>query len=136
LLSVAGWSATNWSLDALALWSSLRACGAHPGLEALAVAFAIACFGTWLPITPSGLGLSEGLMIPALIAAGSPRVAVALGVLTWRAIAYWLPIPLGATAYAAHRVGLGRRRRRLVEAEALRGPRPVIDVPAFADVAA
>ncbi|HWA64898.1 MAG TPA: lysylphosphatidylglycerol synthase transmembrane domain-containing protein [Mycobacteriales bacterium] len=133
LLSVAGWSAANWSLDALALWASLRACGAHVGLEALAVAFGIACFGTWLPITPSGLGLSEGLMIPAMIAGGSSRVAVALGVLTWRAIAYWMPIPLGATAYATHQIGRRVRRRRL---EALPPLRPAIDLPAFADIAA
>jgi hypothetical protein len=132
LLSVAGWSALNWSLDALALWTSLRACGAHVGLEALAVAFAIACFGTWLPITPSGLGLSEGLMIPAMIAVGSPRVAVALGVLTWRAIAYWLPIPIGATAYATHRVGRGRRQRRMADLGAIEAPRSPIDLPVFA----
>jgi uncharacterized protein (TIRG00374 family) len=102
----------------------------------LAVAFAIACFGTWLPVTPSGLGLSEGLMIPALIAVGSPRVAVALGVLTWRAIAYWMPIPIGATAYATHQVGRRRQRRRVDEADAIRALRPAFDLPTFADLAA
>jgi hypothetical protein len=88
-----------------------------------------------LPITPSGLGLSEGLMIPALIAVGSPRVAVALGVLTWRAIAYWLPIPLGATAYAAHQVGRRHRRRRAA-ADAIPTSHPGIDLSALADIAA
>jgi uncharacterized protein (TIRG00374 family) len=101
LLRVAGWSATNWLLDATAMWASLHACGAHVGLEAIAVTFAIASYGTWLPITPSGLGVSEGLMIPALIAFGAPHAAAVVGVLTWRAIAYWLPIPLGAAAYGA-----------------------------------
>jgi hypothetical protein len=134
LVSVAGWSALNWSFDAAALWASLRACGAHVGLEALAVAFAIACFGTWLPVTPSGLGLSEGLMIPALISVGSPRVAVALGVLTWRALAYWMPIPIGATAYATHQVGRRRQRRR--HASTVRALRPAVDLPTFADLAA
>lgn len=132
LLSVAGWSALNWTLDAAALWSSLRACGAHVGLEALAVAFAIACFATWLPITPSGLGISEGLMIPALIAVGSPRIAVALGVLTWRAIAYWLPIPIGATAYATHQVRRRRQRRRSVGTGIIAAPRPAFDLPVVA----
>jgi uncharacterized protein (TIRG00374 family) len=126
LYSVAGWSAANWSFDALALWASLRACGAHVGLEALAVTFAIACFGTWLPITPSGLGVSEGLMIPALIAFGSPRVAAVLGVLTWRAIAYWLPIPLGAAAYGTHQIG--RSRRQAVRPTVV--PEAVLAVPA------
>ncbi|HVW79917.1 MAG TPA: lysylphosphatidylglycerol synthase transmembrane domain-containing protein [Mycobacteriales bacterium] len=136
LLSVAGWSAINWSLDATALWTSLQACGAHVGLDGLAVAFGIACFGIWLPVTPSGLGLSEGLMIPALVATGSPRVAVALGILTWRAIAYWMPIPIGAAAYAAHRVGRRRHHRRLADAAAVRALRPAIDLPRFTDVAA
>jgi uncharacterized protein (TIRG00374 family) len=101
LAVAAAWSFGNWALDFTALYASLTAYGAHVGLEGVAVAFAIACFGTWLPITPSGLGVTEGLMIPALIAFGSPRIAAVLGVLTWRAIAYWLPIPLGAVAYSA-----------------------------------
>jgi hypothetical protein len=105
LYQVAACSAINWALDACAMWASLNACGAHVGLEAIAVTFAIASYGTWLPITPSGLGVSEGLMIPALIAFGAPHPAAVLGVLTWRAIAYWLPIPLGATAYGALQLG-------------------------------
>jgi uncharacterized protein (TIRG00374 family) len=109
LTVAAAWSFGNWALDFAALYASLAAYGAHVGLEGVAVAFAIACFGTWLPITPSGLGVTEGLMIPALIAFGSPRIAAVLGVLTWRAIAYWMPIPLGAVAYGSLR--LGRRAR-------------------------
>jgi uncharacterized protein (TIRG00374 family) len=109
LMGAAAWSAGNWLLDAAALWATLHAYHANVGLEAVAVVFAIACFGTWLPITPSGLGVTEGLMIPALIAFGSPKVAAILGVLTWRTIAYWMPIPLGAMAYGA--LSLGRPRR-------------------------
>ncbi len=109
LAVAAMWSLGNWTLDFVALYASLSAYGAHVGLEGVAVAFAIACFGTWLPITPSGLGVTEGLMIPALIAFGSPRIGAVLGVLTWRAIAYWLPIPLGAVAYSA--LHLGRRAK-------------------------
>lgn len=105
LAVAAAWSFGNWALDFGALYASLSAYGAHVGFEGVAVAFAIACFGTWLPITPSGLGVTEGLMIPALIAFGSPRIAAVLGVLTWRAIAYWMPIPLGAVAYSAFHLG-------------------------------
>jgi uncharacterized protein (TIRG00374 family) len=101
----AGWSMTNWALDFLALYASLSAFDADIRLEGVAVAFAIACFGTWLPITPSGLGVTEGLMIPALIGFGASQSAAVLGVLTWRAIAYWLPIPIGAVAYTALRIG-------------------------------
>jgi uncharacterized protein (TIRG00374 family) len=113
LAAAAAWSFGNWALDFVALYASLTAYGAHVGFEGVAVAFAIACFGTWLPITPSGLGVTEGLMIPALIAFGSHRIPA---VLTWRAIAYWLPIPLGAVAYSA----LHLRRRPQPVPEGLR----------------
>jgi uncharacterized protein (TIRG00374 family) len=103
LLAVS-WAAANWAFDALALWASLRAYGSNVGLEALAVVFGVQAFAAWLPITPSGLGISEAVMIPALIAFGSPRTAAILGVLTWRLIAYWLPIPIGALAFGSLRV--------------------------------
>jgi hypothetical protein len=102
-----GFSAGNWALDAFALWAALHAYGHGVGLQGLAVVYAIAALGTWLPITPSGLGLSESVMIPALLAFGALRADAVLGLLTWRLVAYWLPIPLGAVAYAT----LGRRRR-------------------------
>jgi uncharacterized protein (TIRG00374 family) len=105
-LALAGsWAAGNWIFDAVALWASLRAYGHGISIEALAVAFGVASLATWLPITPSGLGISEGLMIPALIAFGTPRSTAVLGILMWRLVAYWLPIPLGATAYSSLRLG-------------------------------
>ena len=76
----------NWAFDALALWASIRAYGSSVGLEALAVAFGLQALAAWLPITPSGLGIAEALMIPSLIAFGSHRTAAVLGVLTWRVI--------------------------------------------------
>jgi hypothetical protein len=66
--------------------------------------FGVQALAAWLPITPSGLGISEAVMIPALIAFGSPRSAAVLGILTWRVLAYWLPIPLGALAFGSLRV--------------------------------
>lgn len=107
------WAAANWAFDALALWASLGAYGSHVGLEALAVVFGVQALAAWLPITPSGLGISEAVMIPALIAFGSPRTAAILGVLTWRLIAYWLPIPIGALAFGSLRVSRSARVKRL-----------------------
>lgn len=116
ILQAAFWSLGNWALDFVALYASLAAFDANVRLEGVTVAFAIACFGTWIPITPSGIGVTEGLMIPALIAFGAPQADALLGVLTWRAIAYWLPIPLGAVAYGA--LHLDRRIPR--------GPAPLV----------
>ncbi len=98
----------NWVLDAVALWAALHAFGPGVGLAGLAVVYSIQALAAWLPITPSGLGISESLMIPALIAFGAPRADAVLGIITWRLVAFWLPIPLGALAYAT----LGSRRQR------------------------
>jgi hypothetical protein len=103
LLLTVSWAGANWAFDALALWASLRAYGLNVGLEPLAIVFGIQTLAAWLPITPSGLGISEAVIIPALIAFGSSRNAVVLGILTWRVIAYWLPIPLGALAFGSLR---------------------------------
>jgi hypothetical protein len=94
-------SAANWILDAFALWASLRTYGSAVSLEAITVCVSLTSLAAWLPITPSGLGVAEGVAIPALIAFGSPRQAAVLGVLTWRILAFWLPIPLGGVAYAS-----------------------------------
>lgn len=94
-------AAANWGLDALALWASIATFGDRVGLEGLATAFAIQSFAAWLPVSPSGLGISEGLMIPALIAFGASSSSAVLGVLTWRVLAFWLPMPIGAVAYGS-----------------------------------
>jgi uncharacterized protein (TIRG00374 family) len=124
LLLTASWAGANWAFDALALWASLRAYGASVGLEGLAVVFGIQALAAWLPITPSGLGVSEAMIIPALIAFGSPRSAAVLGVLTWRVVAYWLPIPLGAVAFGSLRV-----RRSVAESVVHADPPPTSETP-------
>jgi uncharacterized protein (TIRG00374 family) len=96
--------AANWAFDAVALYACVSAYGSPVGLEGLAAAFAIQTFAAWLPVTPSGLGISDGLMIPAMIAFGASGTSAVLGVLTWRVIAYWLPMPMGALAYGSLRV--------------------------------
>jgi uncharacterized protein (TIRG00374 family) len=104
VLFAAGFAAANWLFDAAALDACVSAYGHGVALEGLAAAFAIQTFAAWLPLTPSGLGISEGLMIPALIAFGASGTSAVLGVLTWRVLAYWLPMPLGALAYGSLRV--------------------------------
>jgi uncharacterized protein (TIRG00374 family) len=66
--------------------------------EALAV-FAFARLLTAIPFTPGGLGVIELALITGLAAAGGPRASVAAAVLTFRALSYVLPIPLGLATY-------------------------------------
>ncbi|MEI2779629.1 MAG: flippase-like domain-containing protein [Tetrasphaera sp.] len=96
-----GCSIGIWVGDALALWAALRAFGVHAGLLALLVAYAAQSVSGWVPITPGGVGIAEVMMIPALVALGGAEPAVAGGIVAWRVVAYWLPIPLGVLAYAS-----------------------------------
>jgi uncharacterized protein (TIRG00374 family) len=49
-----------------------------------------------LPITPGGVGVVEGVLVPSLVAAAVPAHLALVGVLGWRLVNYWLPIPVGA----------------------------------------
>jgi uncharacterized protein (TIRG00374 family) len=95
------WSTLNWAFDALCLWCCLRAFGTAPGYDGLMVAFGLASVLSSLPITPSGLGIVEGALVPTLVGLGSSSAVALLGVLAWRLLNFWLTLPLGAAAYLA-----------------------------------
>jgi uncharacterized protein (TIRG00374 family) len=103
----------NWLLDAACLWVCLAAFGAvvPPGL--VLTAYGAANLLGLLPITPGGLGVVEGVLMPALVAFGVAGGAAVLGVLAWRVLQFWLPIPVGGAAYVALRVGDLRAARDL-----------------------
>jgi hypothetical protein len=101
LATAAGFSAANWLLDAVALWASVRTFGHSLSYLGLMVPFGVASTLAWIPITPGGLGFVEGALVPLLVAFGAPKPAALLGAVTWRIIAFWIPIPLGAAAYAS-----------------------------------
>jgi uncharacterized protein (TIRG00374 family) len=109
MYAATAWTAANWGFDLLALWASLHAYGASIPADGVVLAFGLASMIAWLPVTPSGLGVTEGVMIPLLVVFGSTSSAAVLGVLTWRLMSFWLPIPLGALAYGSLRLGSGRR---------------------------
>lgn len=104
-VAIFGWAGGNWLLDAASLWVCLWAYGLtlHPG--ALLTAYGAANLMGLLPVTPGGLGIVEGVLIPALIALGDASAApVALGVLTWRLLEFWLPIPIAGLTYLSLRI--------------------------------
>ncbi|MGD9959398.1 lysylphosphatidylglycerol synthase transmembrane domain-containing protein [Nocardioides sp.] len=107
-LALLGWAGANWLLDAASLWVCLWAYGVtvHPG--ALLTAYGAANLIGLLPLTPGGLGVIEGVLIPSLIALGAQGGPVVLGVLTWRALEFWLPIPVAGVTYLSLRL---RHRR-------------------------
>jgi uncharacterized protein (TIRG00374 family) len=94
------WAAANWMLDAASLWCFVHAFGHTLGPVGLLVAYGLANVAAALPITPGGLGVVEGVLVPTLVAFSTTRDVAVLGVLGWRLMNFWLPIPLGFACYA------------------------------------
>ncbi|WP_460579383.1 lysylphosphatidylglycerol synthase transmembrane domain-containing protein [Humibacter ginsengisoli] len=111
------WAATNWALDVASLWVMFAAFGTIAPLAPLVLVYALAAILALLPITPGGVGIVEGVMVPAFAAMGTPHGVAVLGVTAWRLVQYWMPMPLGAFAGASlmtHRAdgqGVLRSRR-------------------------
>lgn len=93
------WASANWLLDATVLWVVLTAFGDRPSLDGLMVAYGLANVMAVLPFTPGGLGIVEAVLIPTLVGFGTPAAVAAVGVIGYRLINFWLPIPIGALCY-------------------------------------
>lgn len=112
-------AAVNWLLDAAALWVFMTAFGYRPGVVGLVVAYGLANVLAVVPITPGGLGVIEAVLIPTLVAFGSPAAVAAVGVVAYRLVSFWLPIPTGMAAYVVV-------ERRLTHSRDSAGVQPVI----------
>lgn len=107
-------AALNWLLDAAALWIMLWAFGSPPPVPALLAIYAVGNLVAMLPITPGGLGIVEGFMVPALVVVGATHSTALLGVLGWRLLEYWMSLPLAVIGFAALLPSLRRGRRQAV----------------------
>jgi putative heme transporter len=108
------WATANWILDAASLWVFLWAFGKPIFPIDLLVAYGLANILAAIPITPGGLGIVEGVLIPTLVGFGVPKEVAILGVLSYRFVNFWLPIPIGGASYLSLRFGpQGRRARAL-----------------------
>jgi uncharacterized protein (TIRG00374 family) len=93
----------RWLLDFLTLLAALEAVDARPRLSLALLAYCAAQLLAQVPITPGGLGIVEAGMTGTLALAGVPAAAAAVATLTYRLASYWLPLPVGAAAWFAHR---------------------------------
>lgn len=105
LARAGGWAVANWLLDAASLWVFLFALGHRVGVDGLIVAFGLANVLAAIPLTPGGLGVVEAILTSTLVGFGTPRGIAVLGVITYRLVNFWLPIPVGALAYLSLHVG-------------------------------
>lgn len=80
----------------LALGACLHAFNAHAGpVEVATVYLAAAAISSFSP-TPGGLGAMEAALVAGLTSAGTATGAAVAGVLAFRLVTFWLPIPFGA----------------------------------------
>ena len=103
-LHVVAWSAAYWLGLAASLWVLLHAFGWTGDPVSVLVAFGLVNVLAALPVTPRGLGVLEAVLIPMLVGFGSPGYVATLGVVVWRLLSFWAPIPLGTISYVSLRV--------------------------------
>jgi putative heme transporter len=96
-------AAAYWGFDIAALWMSFRAFGESLPVAVVIMGYFIGTLGSLLPL-PGGLGGVEGGMIGAFVAFGVPAGKAVIGVLAYRAIAFWLPTIPGIIGYLRLRV--------------------------------
>ena len=106
------WASANWLLDVFSLWVFLLAFGAHIDPIDVLVAYGLANILAVIPLTPSGLGVVELTIVAVLTRFNVPGGVAAAGVLSWRLVNFWLPIPFGGIAYLSLRLGHPRATSR------------------------
>jgi uncharacterized membrane protein YbhN (UPF0104 family) len=127
LLGAPAW----WAFDAAVLWATFQALGEPPALAVLAFAYFAGQVGNTIPLP----GAVSGGMVGTLLAFGvAPDLALS-SVLAYRAVAIWLPAPIGLAALGALRSRIARWTREDAEAaelvEAIIAPVPAaVPVPA------
>src|SRR5580693_8213129 len=118
------WASLNWLLDAASLWCFVAAFGRLVNPVELFAAYGIANVAGALPVTPAGLGVVDSVAPLLLVSFGITRSVATLGVLAWRLVNFWLPIPAGAIAYVSLKVprGAGLKAMRAAVASMMTRP--------------
>ncbi len=106
-----------WGFDACVLWACFEAFGHAPPFTVILMAYFVGMLGNLLPL-PGGLGGVEGAMIGVLAIFGVEFDLSVLAVLSYRAIAFWLPTAPGAIAYLQLRRTVARWRSEPAAARA------------------
>jgi uncharacterized membrane protein YbhN (UPF0104 family) len=91
-----------WAFDNAVLWATFHAFDLSPPLTVVLMGYLIGQLGGLLPI-PGGIGGIDGGLIGTLIVYGAPAAGTAAAVLAYRVILFWLPLVVGAVAFAALR---------------------------------
>jgi hypothetical protein len=101
------WAAANWLLDAASLYVFVGAFGHWVNPDGLLVSYGLAYVLAAIPLTPGGLGVVEATLTLALVGFDTTRAIATLGVVAYRLVNFWLPIPIGGMAYLSLQVDEG-----------------------------
>ena len=108
-LVIAG-SVGYWAWDNAVLWATYHAFGATVPLTVVLMGYLIGQLGGLLPL-PGGIGGIDGGLLGTLVVYGVPAAPAAAAILAYRVILFWLPLVVGAGAFALLRRGLNHPAR-------------------------
>ena len=115
LLGAAGW----WALDAAVLWAMLHAFGVPPSIVVFVLAYFVGQVANTVPVP----GAASGGLIGVMLAFGVAADLAIVSILAYRAVAIWLPAPIGLAA-------LGGLRRTVASWKDEAELAEVVDLPA------
>jgi uncharacterized membrane protein YbhN (UPF0104 family) len=93
-----------WAFDGAVLWGMLHAFGADVPFLVVVLAYFVGQAGNLIPIP----GAVSGGIAGVLLAFGVDADLAIVSVLGYRAVAIWLPAPIGLAALASLRTTLAR----------------------------
>jgi putative heme transporter len=88
-----------WGANIGILWASFHAFDVSVPLGVVVQGFFLGMIANLFPLAPGGVGAVDAGMIGAFVLFGLPSAEVFAAVLTYRVIAFWLPIPPGIVAF-------------------------------------
>ena len=117
LLAVGG-AVGFWAANIGVLWASFEAFGGHVPFAVLVQGFFVGMAANLIPSPAGGVGAVDAGMIGAFSIFGIDDSVVFPAVLTYRVIAFWLPIPPGIVAFIQLRKTVAEWERETGEAKA------------------
>jgi uncharacterized protein (TIRG00374 family) len=109
-----------WAANIAILWAAFHAYGAKVPLGVVMQGFFVGMVANLIPFAPGGVGAVDAGMIGTFVLFDVPGAEVFAAVLTYRLIAFWLPIPPGIVAFL-------QLRKTVARWEAQRTAAPVDD---------
>jgi len=97
-LAVAG-AIGFWGSNIGVLWASFQAFDVAVPFGVIVMGFFVGMVANLFPLAPGGVGAVDAGMIGAFVIFGLPESEVFAAVLTYRVIAFWVPIPPGIVAF-------------------------------------